>query len=87
MRPDQHKRSQLAVWQHVRRSDSSFGPVIPDGERVTITSMSSLIIKETRVEDAGQYTCLDRSEFAAVYQVDILMKERRKMVTFKKLIG
>ncbi|KAK7476073.1 hypothetical protein BaRGS_00032700 [Batillaria attramentaria] len=78
-RPDQDKLSQQAIWQHLRRSDSSLGNVHYD-DRIQMTPQSGLVIKGADVADAGQYSCLHLGDYVAIYQVDVLPKERRKRV-------
>ena len=72
--------AQQAVWQHVRRSDSTLATVVLD-KRLKLMPQGSLVIRGVEMEDAGQYTCVDSSgECAAIYQLDAIFKERRKMV-------
>nr|KAG5691487.1 hypothetical protein BaRGS_026262 [Batillaria attramentaria] len=73
------KLSQQAIWQHLRRSDSSLGNVHYD-DRIQMTPQSGLVIKGADVADAGQYSCLHLGDYVAIYQVDVLPKERRKRV-------
>ena len=86
-RPDQDKLAQQAVWQHVRRSDSTL-TTVEQNKRLTLKPQGSLVIRGVEVEDAGQYTCVDSTgEYAAIYQLDALFKERRKLVRFGRLRG
>ena len=57
-------------------------------KRLTLKPQGSLVIRGVEVEDAGQYTCVDSTgEYAAIYQLDALFKERRKLVRFGRLRG
>ena len=51
------------------------------GKRLKQDPQGTLTVKEVNVDDAGQYTCLNRhGEAVAIYQLDIKIRERRKTV-------
>ena len=73
--------SQMAVWIHVRRSDSSILTVLP-GKRFRFAEQGSLTIKQVDLSDAGQYTCIDSDHrYIALYQLDVRMQEQRVVVS------
>ncbi|KAL8566775.1 hypothetical protein ACOMHN_005726 [Nucella lapillus] len=80
-RPDRNKLSQQAIWQHLSRSDSTLMPIMGRSKRLKQKPQGSLSIQDIRLEDAGQYICMDTlREFVAIYQLDVKLRERRKMI-------
>ena len=82
-RPDVDADSQLPDWQFLRHEDTGLTKIVPSG-RVKVSRDHSLVIKNIDVEDAGQYFCVERHDYAAVWQLDVFLTDRRRFVQLKK---
>ncbi|XP_059151292.1 uncharacterized protein LOC131937708 [Physella acuta] len=78
-RPDRDEESQRANWQVLRHEDTALQRVHVGG-KFHVTKDSSLVITGIDVNDAGQYFCVEEMDYAAVYQVDVFLTDRRKHI-------
>ncbi|XP_046331084.1 Ig-like V-type domain-containing protein FAM187A [Haliotis rufescens] len=81
VRPDQMD-SQMVSWQFLKRADATIS-VLDAGKHLRITKQWTLVIKELGMADVGQYFCVEGGEYMAVYQLDVLTAETRKVVLEK----
>ncbi|XP_067677395.1 Ig-like V-type domain-containing protein FAM187A [Haliotis asinina] len=81
VRPDQID-SQMVSWQFLKRADATIR-VLDTSKHLRITKHWTLVIKELDMADVGQYFCVEGGEYMAVYQLDVLTAETRKVVLEK----
>ncbi|BFY99318.1 hypothetical protein BsWGS_02358 [Bradybaena similaris] len=76
-RPDESEESQKAIWQLLRHETSLLEQVYED-DRISISKDYTLLLEKIDVNDAGQYFCLERRDYVAVYQLDVFLTDKRK---------
>jgi len=80
-RPDQDLKSQKAVWQFLRHEDTGLSIVRPSRD-IEITDDSSLVLNSVDIRNAGQYYCVEKHDYAAVWQLDVFLTDKRRFVRF-----
>uniref|UniRef100_A0A2C9M469 Ig-like domain-containing protein n=1 Tax=Biomphalaria glabrata TaxID=6526 RepID=A0A2C9M469_BIOGL len=76
-RPDVDELSQKAAWQVLKHEHTELEDV-REGKEMEISKTNTLTIRNIDVNDAGQYFCVEHQDYAAVYQVDVFLTDRRK---------
>lgn len=71
--------SLIIGWQVVRASDGQASYILIN-DRIKIADDWSLSISDIDITDAGQYMCMMSGVYQAKFQVDVLLRERRKII-------
>ncbi|XP_055884865.1 Ig-like V-type domain-containing protein FAM187A isoform X2 [Biomphalaria glabrata] len=79
-RPDVDELSQKAAWQVLKHEHTELEDV-REGKEMEISKTNTLTIRNIDVNDAGQYFCVEHQDYAAVYQVDVFLTDRRKHIS------
>ncbi|KAL5018654.1 hypothetical protein ScPMuIL_004376 [Solemya velum] len=72
-------QSLVVGWQIVRASDGQAYYVLQN-DHLKIADDWSLSISDIDITDAGQYMCMVSGVYQSKFQVDVLLRERRKVV-------
>lgn len=72
--------SEMISWQFLKRADATIS-ILDAGKHLHITKQWTLVIKKLGMADVGQYFCVEGGEYMAVYQLDVLTAETRKVVS------
>ncbi|GFO05314.1 Ig-like v-type domain-containing protein fam187a [Plakobranchus ocellatus] len=76
-RPDVDAASQRAVWQ-VLHHEATETHLITRTDRVKVLKDNTLVIKDIDIADAGQYFCVEKRDYIAVYQLDVFLTDKRR---------